>query len=303
MVTGTVVVVGATVEGEVKNKTEFGLFISLEGEIDGMVHLSDLARNKSGDEAIAGYKKGDMVKAKVLDVDLEKERISLGIKQMSKDPVAVGFANVKKGDLVTCTVTAVVDNGIEVKVKDSVPGFIRKSALSRDRSEQRPDRFAPGEKVDAKITQVDKSGRRLTLSIKAHEVEEEKRAMATYGSSNSGASLGDILGAAIQEKQEATRLVSAEKQAKTESADEPESEGTSAKKTAKKVEDVAEKKTAAKKPAQKAGGKAKDVAKKKPVQKANDVTKKKPAVKKSGDAKGKTKKKPEVKKSAAKDDK
>ena len=108
--------VGATVEGEVKNKTEFGLFISLEGEIDGMVHLSDLSWNKLGDEAISGYKKGDMVKAKVLDVDLEKERISLGIKQMSKDPVTVGFANVKKGDIVTCTVTAIVDNGNEVKV-------------------------------------------------------------------------------------------------------------------------------------------------------------------------------------------
>ena len=309
--------VGATVEGEVKNKTEFGLFISLEGEIDGMVHLSDLSWNKSGDEAIAGYKKGDMVKAKVLDVDLEKERISLGIKQMSEDPVAVGFANVKKGDLVTCTVTAIVDNGIEVKVKDAVPGFIRKSALSRDRSEQRPDRFAPGEKVDAKITQIDKSGRRLTLSIKAHEVEEEKQAMATYGSSDSGASLGDILGAAIQEKQEATKLVSAEKQAKTESAAEPEGEETSAKKMAKKALDVAEKKTAAKKPAQKAGDKAKDVANKKPAvkktatKKADDAkgkTKKKPAVKKTAtkkadDDKGETKKKPEVKQTAAKDDK
>ncbi|MED5396594.1 MAG: S1 RNA-binding domain-containing protein, partial [Pseudomonadota bacterium] len=198
-----------------------------------------------------------------------------------------------------------------------VPGFIRKSALSRDRSEQRPDRFAAGEKVDAKITQVDKSGRRLTLSIRAHEVEEEKQAMATYGSSDSGASLGDILGAAIQEKQEATKRGGAEKQAKTASAPEPESEEISAKKKTKKAEDVAEKKTAAKKPAQKAHDKAKNVIKKKPsvkktaTKKADDAkgeTKKKPAVKKTaakkaGDAKSETKKKSAVKKTAAKDDK
>ena len=193
--------VDAVVEGEIKNITEFGLFIGLDGDIDGMAHLSDLSWEKSGEEALADFKKGDVVKAKVLDVDVEKERISLGIKQLGDDPVGGALDGLKKGAVVTCTVHEVMDNGIEVRVNDSVPGFIRKSELSRDRSEQRPDRFAKGEKVDAKITQLDKAGRRLTLSIKAREVEEEKEAMATYGSTDAGASLGEILGAAIAEKQ------------------------------------------------------------------------------------------------------
>ncbi|MEM9682035.1 MAG: 30S ribosomal protein S1 [Pseudomonadota bacterium] len=193
---------GTEVEGEIKNITEFGLFIGLSGEIDGMVHLSDLDWNKSGEEAIAAYKKGDVVKAKVLDVDVDKERISLGIKQLSDDPFASSVGDIKKGDIVTCTVTSIQGNGIEVSVNDALHGFIRKSDLSADRSEQRPDRFAPGEKVDARVTAVDKSNRKLNLSIKAREVQEEKEAMAEYGSSDSGASLGDILGAALRSKQE-----------------------------------------------------------------------------------------------------
>jgi len=191
--------VGSEVEGEVKNITEFGLFIGLEGQIDGMAHLSDLSWKKSGEEALADYKKGDMVKAKVLDVDVEKERISLGIKQLTEDTVAAELGQFKKGTVVTCTISKIVNTGIEVMVNDT-PGFIRKGDLSRDRSEQRPDRFAAGEKVDVKITQIDKAGRKLTLSIKALEVEEEKKALKTYGSSDAGASLGDILGAAIQKK-------------------------------------------------------------------------------------------------------
>jgi len=202
--------VDAEVEGEVKNITEFGLFIGLDGEIDGMAHLSDLSWEKSGEEALADFKKGDMVKAKVLDVDVDKERISLGIKQLADDPVGGALDGLKKGAIVTCTVYDVVDNGIEVRVNDNVPGFIRKSELSRDRSEQRPDRFAKGEKVDAKITQLDKSGRRLTLSIKAREADEEKEAMAAYGSTDAGASLGDILGAAIAEKAAEAEKESAE---------------------------------------------------------------------------------------------
>jgi small subunit ribosomal protein S1 len=201
---------GTQVEGEIKNITEFGLFIGLSGEIDGMVHLSDLDWNRAGEEAIADYKKGDVVKAKVLDVDIEKERISLGIKQLADDPFASGIGDIKKGDTVTCTVSAVLDNGIEVKVNDTIHGFIRKTDLSADRSEQRPDRFAPGEKVDAKVTAVDKSNRKLNLSIKAREVQEEKEAMAEYGSSDSGASLGDILGAALRSKQQEEREKSAD---------------------------------------------------------------------------------------------
>jgi small subunit ribosomal protein S1 len=201
---------GTHVEGEIKNITEFGLFIGLSGEIDGMVHLSDLDWNRAGEEAIADYKKGDVVKAKVLDVDIEKERISLGIKQLADDPFASGIGDIKKGDTVTCTVSAVLDNGIEVKVNDTIHGFIRKTDLSADRSEQRPDRFAPGEKVDAKVTAVDKSNRKLNLSIKAREVQEEKEAMAEYGSSDSGASLGDILGAALRSKQQEERQKTAD---------------------------------------------------------------------------------------------
>jgi small subunit ribosomal protein S1 len=167
-----------------------------------MVHLSDIDWNKPGEEAINDYKKGDMVKVRVLDVDVEKERISLGIKQLSADPHAESLTALKKGDVVTCTVTAVTDNGIEVTLADGLPGFIRKAELSRDRAEQRPDRFAVGEKVDAKITAVDKATRKMTLSIKSREVEDEKKAMAEYGSSDSGASLGDILGAAINRARE-----------------------------------------------------------------------------------------------------
>jgi small subunit ribosomal protein S1 len=188
---------GTELQGEVKNITEFGLFVGLPGEIDGMVHLSDLDWNKPGEEAIKDYNKGDMVKVRVLDIDVEKERISLGIKQLASDPFEASMARLKKGDIVTATVTAITDGGVEISVGDGVPGFIRKSELSRDRAEQRPDRFAVGEKVDAKITAIDRTSRKLTLSIKAREVEEEKKAMAEYGSSDSGASLGDILGAAI----------------------------------------------------------------------------------------------------------
>jgi small subunit ribosomal protein S1 len=192
--------VGTELEGEVKNITEFGLFVGLPGDIDGMVHLSDLDWNKPGEEAINDYKKGDMVKVRVLDVDVEKERISLGIKQLASDPFETTLAGVKKGDVVTCTVTAVNDGGIEVALGDGMPGFIRKAELSRDRAEQRPDRFAVGEKVDAKITALDRATRKVTLSIKAREFEEEKKAMAEYGSSDSGASLGDILGAALNRR-------------------------------------------------------------------------------------------------------
>jgi len=192
---------GTLVEGEIKNITEFGLFIGLPGDIDGMVHMSDLDWEKSGEAAIQDFKKGDVVKAKVLDVDIEKERISLGIKQLSSDPFQDAVASIKKGDVVTCTVTQVTENGLEVAV-EGMTGFIRKGELSRERSEQRPERFAVGEKLDAKVTAFEKAARKITLSVKAREVEEEKQAMAEYGSSDSGASLGDILGAAMRKAQE-----------------------------------------------------------------------------------------------------
>ena len=193
--------VGSEIEGEIKNITEFGLFIGLAGEIDGMAHFSDLDWERPGEEAINDYSKGENVKAKVLDIDPEKERISLGIKQLTEDPFTTGAATIRKGIIVTTTVTKLLDTGIEVTVGDNMAGFIRKSELSRDRSEQRADRFAVGEKVDAVITNVDKKSRKLTLSIKARETAEEKQAVEEYGSSDSGASLGDILGAALAKRE------------------------------------------------------------------------------------------------------
>ena len=195
---------GTELEGEVRNITEFGLFVGLPGEIDGMVHLSDLSWDKAGDEAIRDYKKGDNVKVKVLDVDVDKERISLGIKQLANDPFEKVGSVAKKGDVVTVIVAGIQDNGIDVTVQDGIPGFIRKSELSRDRSEQRPDRYAIGDKLDAKITNIDRASRRVVLSVKARELDEEKKAMADFGSSDSGASLGDILGAALKKRADET---------------------------------------------------------------------------------------------------
>ena len=194
--------IGSTVEGEVKNATEFGLFIGLDSDIDGMVHLSDLDWNVSGEEAIQRYRKGEMVKAKVLDVDVEKERVSLGIKQLGGDPIGDGDT-FRKGQQITVTVTAIETGGIEVKFgEDEAPvtAFIRKSDLSRDRAEQRPERFAVGDRVDAMITGIDKASRRVSVSVKALEMKDEQEAIEQFGSSDSGASLGDILGAALREK-------------------------------------------------------------------------------------------------------
>ena len=188
---------GTKVSGEIKNITEFGLFVGLDNEIDGMVHISDLDWNASGDEALAQYSKGQTVEAVVLDVDQDKERVSLGIKQLDGDPFE-SIADLRRGDTVTCEVTAVTDGGLEVAVADGdVAAFIRRSDLSRDRQDQRPERFHVGDKLDAMVTSLDKRDRRVGLSIKALEIAEEKEAVEQYGSSESGASLGDILGAAL----------------------------------------------------------------------------------------------------------
>jgi small subunit ribosomal protein S1 len=192
--------IGTEIEGEVRNITEFGLFVGLTEDIDGLVHLSDISWETTGEAALEGFNKGDMIKAKVLDIDISKERISLGIKQLTDDPYAGQADAYRKGEVVTCTVASVSDNGIDVTVGESMTGFIRRTDLSRDRAEQRADRFAVGEKVDAVVTNVDKKTRKLTLSIKARETAEEKQAMADFGSSDSGASLGDILGAALAKR-------------------------------------------------------------------------------------------------------
>ncbi|PWE31347.1 30S ribosomal protein S1 [Maritimibacter sp. 55A14] len=191
--------IGTEVEGEVKNTTEFGLFIGLDQDIDGMVHLSDLSWDEPGEQAIQNYSKGDVVKAVVTEVDTEKERISLSIKALDGDPFADAVAGVKRGAIITVAVTAIEDGGIEVEY-EGMKSFIRRSDLSRDRAEQRPERFQVGDKVDVRVTNVDSKSRRLGLSIKAREIAEEKEAVEQYGSSDSGASLGDILGAALKQQ-------------------------------------------------------------------------------------------------------
>ena len=192
--------VGTKLEGEIKNITEFGLFIGLDGDIDGMVHLSDISWDKSGEEAIKDFTKGQTVEAKVIDIDVEKERVSLSVKDLADDPFTNVVKSLKRGSIVTAIVTAVQENGIEVE-HEGLKSFIRKGDLSRDRSEQRSERFAVGNKLDARVTNIEKNNRKISLSIKALEIAEEKEAVQQYGSSDSGASLGDILGAALKNKE------------------------------------------------------------------------------------------------------
>jgi len=192
--------IGNVIEGEINNITEFGLFVGLTEEIDGLVHISDISWSSSNEEVLEEFNKGDKVEAKILDIDLEKERISLGIKQLTSNPIADAAEKVRKGDAVTCIIAAVTEKGLEVRVGDTLSGFIKRSDLARDRSDQRVERFAVGEKVDAVISQIDNKNNKLILSIKAREMAEEKQAMAEFGSSDSGASLGDILGAALAKK-------------------------------------------------------------------------------------------------------
>lgn len=194
--------VGDVMEGEVRNITEFGLFVGLNEDIDGMVHLSDISWEDQSEDALKAFKKGDVVKAKILEMDPDRERVALSIKALTEDPYQGAMQGMGKGAVVTCTVSEITPNSIEVTLSDNVSGTIKKADLSRERSEQRPDRFAVGEKVDAKIISVDKKTRKVTLSIKAREIDEDKQAMKDFGSTESGASLGDILGAALQESSE-----------------------------------------------------------------------------------------------------
>ena len=243
--------VGEEIEGEVNNITEFGLFVSINDEIDGMVHLSDISWEEQSEELLQAYNKGDKVQTKILDMDPGKERVALGIKQLTENPFSEALEGISRGSIVTCTVTEVTDRGLKVSVKDKLEGFIKRADLSREKSEQRPDRFAVGEKVDAKVTSIDKKSKSLNLSIKAREIDEDKEAMKTYGSTESGASLGDILGAALNEKEgdegaeDEAKAKKAEpkKAASKKSADikEDEKSKTSSKKaTAKKDEEKAE---------------------------------------------------------------
>ena len=224
--------VGDVIEGAIRNITEFGLFVGLNADIDGMVHISDLSWDKSGDEAIKEYKKGTVVQAKILDIDVEKERVSLGIKQMTEDPFAGAASDLKKGDVVTVIVSGIEESGISVEI-NGMKGYIKKSDLAKDRMEQKPDRFAVGEKVDAKITLIDVKNHKLNLSIKAKEADDEKKAMAEFGSTDSGASLGDILGAALKKAKK-----SSEKEEKK--AEEKPAKKKTTRKKAEKTEEPAE---------------------------------------------------------------
>ena len=194
--------IGDTIEGEIRNITEFGLFVALSEDIDGLVHLSDISWDGNGDELIKDYSKGTSVKAKILDIDIEKERISLGIKQLTEDLTSTELGNLTKGSIVTCTVSVISDKGLDVSVGDNITGFIKRNDLARERSDQKTERFGVGDKIDAMVTNIDKKLRKVSLSIKAKEIEEEKKVMEEYGSSDSGASLGDILGAALAKKDE-----------------------------------------------------------------------------------------------------
>jgi small subunit ribosomal protein S1 len=194
--------IGDTIEGEIRNITEFGLFVGLTEDIDGLVHLSDISWDGNGDEMIKDFSKGTSVKAKILDIDVEKERVSLGIKQLTEDVTSTELGNLSKGSIVTCTISNISEKGLDVSVGDNLSGFIKRGDLARERSDQKTERFGIGDKIDAMITNIDKKLKKITLSIKAKEIEEEKKVMEEYGSSDSGASLGDILGAALAKKDE-----------------------------------------------------------------------------------------------------
>ncbi len=194
--------VGTVLEGEIRNVVEFGLFVGISDDVDGLVHISDISWSEAPEEDLKKYKKNDEIKVVVLAVDPEKERVSLGIKQLIDDPFESVFANLKTGSIVTCTIISVEDSGINVEVAPEVTAFIKKSDLSSDKIEQRPERFAVADRIDAKVVSLDKTNRKLTLSIKALEDEEKKKAIAEYGSTSSGASLGDILGAAISKAEQ-----------------------------------------------------------------------------------------------------
>jgi len=248
---------GEEFEGEIRNVTEFGLFVALDDDIDGMVHLSDVSWEDESEEALKAFTAGETVKVKILEIDPDKERVALGIKQLTSDPLEGAMDGVKKGSIVTCTVTEITSGGIEVSVNDNVKGFIKKADLSRERSEQRPDRFAVGEKVDAKITTMDKKSRKVGLSIKAREVDEDKQAMKEFGSTESGASLGDILGAALEEKKGAEKTADDKAATKEEKPKKAAAKKEPAKKAAPKKA-AAKKAPAKKKDEEKAKDKAKD---------------------------------------------
>ncbi len=183
------------VSGTIKSITDFGIFIGLDGGIDGLVHLSDISWNQPGEEAVRQYKKGDEVEAVVLAVDAERERISLGIKQMDKDPFSHFVAEHPKGSFVKGTVSEVDAKGAVIQLMDGVEGYLRASELARERVEDARNFLKQGEEIEAKFVGVDRKKRIISLSVKAKETEEEAAAIQDYGraSANVGTTLGDLL--------------------------------------------------------------------------------------------------------------
>jgi small subunit ribosomal protein S1 len=238
--------IGSEVEGEVKSITEFGLFIGLPGEMDGLIHLSDLAWNSNGEDIISNFKKGDLVKAKLLEIDVDKERVSLGVKQLTKDPMADN-KDLVRGNIVTSVIKSITEKGLHVEISEGVNGFVKKSELAKERGDQRVDRFAVDEKIDGRIMSIDSNTREVNLSIKALQVAEEKQAMKDYGSVDSGASLGDILGAALEEKANNTEEKPKAKKTTKASSKKALPKKTIAKKASPKKTEPKEKKSESKK--------------------------------------------------------
>ena len=228
--------IGSEVEGEVKSITEFGLFIGLPGDMDGLIHLSDLDWSSTGEDVIGNFKKGDMVKAKLLEIDIAKERVSLGIKQLTQDPMQDN-SNLKKGNIITTVIKSISEKGLHVEISEGVIGFVKKAELAKERADQKVERFAVDEKIDVRILSVDSKSREVSLSIKAIQVAEEKQALKDYGSVDSGASLGDILGAALEQKA---------KKSDKDAKDKPKKEAKSKSKPATKKTITKEKKVAKK---------------------------------------------------------
>lgn len=195
--------VGTKLDGIVKNITEFGIFVGVNDVLDGMVHMSDVSWNDgSNEDKSKQLEKGQKIEVVVLDVNPEKERINLGIKQLENDPYAEAASSTKKGDVVVAEVKKIQTAGVDVVLENGLNGFIKRGDISSEKGKQRADVLAVGEKVEAVVLGVEKGSRRVNLSIKALEIQREKEALEQFGSTDSGASLGDILGAAFEKKEE-----------------------------------------------------------------------------------------------------
>jgi len=193
--------VGDIIDSNIVNIVDFGIFVKVLDEIDGMVHISDLTWEENYEKVLETYTKGKEIKVKILEIDSEKERISLGIKQLQESPAEKMKGKYPKNSLVTCEILSIDDDGIQVKIDENQKGYISKSNLAKSKSEQKVERFAIGEKIDSIVLSFDSKKGLINLSIKHKEIIEEKEALSQYGSSDSGASLGDILGKVLKKKE------------------------------------------------------------------------------------------------------